>query len=402
MASSLASKFRKVYGGLSANIWLLALVTLVNRSGTMVVPFLTIYLSVEKGFTLGQTGWIMGLFGAGSLLGTFLGGKLTDRWGFYGVQFVSLFGSGLLFLLLGWLDSYWALCAGVFVLSTVADAFRPANLTAVGAYSSPGNLTRSMSVVRMAMNLGWSIGPAVGGFLAAGVGYSWLFIADGVTCMLSALMMLVFLPPRKANAVRHTHGETDPDAVQRPPHRDRQFMVFFAMMVLVGLAFMQFIYTLPVYFKTELGLGEEKIGLLQTLNALLIVIMEVGMVYLLENRYEKLSIAAVGAFLIALAFLVLNLNPSWVFLSVVCMILLTFGEMLNFPFANTYAISRSSERTRGQYMAFYTMSFSLASVVAPTVGLPLAGAIGFRGLWYLTGGVGILSALGLWWARKVD
>jgi predicted MFS family arabinose efflux permease len=385
---------RNAYGGLSVNIWLLAMVTFINRSGTMVIPFLTVYLTVEKHFTFEQAGMIMSAFGMGSLLGSWLGGWLTDRIGFYPVQLWTLALSGLIFLGLGHLEHFWPLCAGVFLLSTIADAFRPANMTAVSAYSRPENITRSLSLVRMAINLGWSIGPAIGGIFAAHLGYSWLFIADGATCMLSALMLRLFLPPRRARVTEQRVGE-DGTEVHRPPHQDGPFLVFIAMITLVAICFMQFLYTLPVYFKKDLGLNEDQIGLLLAMNGLIIGLTEVTAVYLLENRFPKLVLCAAGALVIGLAFFSLNIDPRAAFLSVVCMGLLTVGEILNFPFANSFALTRASARTQGQYMAFYSMAFAMAAIVAPPLGLYLAEHHGFRLLWYFMGGLAILATLGI-------
>lgn len=394
MAASPIRLLRNAYGGLSVNVWLLALVTFINRSGTMVIPFLTVYLTVEKHFSYEQAGMIMSAFGLGSLLGSWLGGWLTDRIGFYQVQVWTLALSGLVFLGLGHLDAFWPLCAGVFLLSTIADAFRPANMTAVSAYSKPENITRSLSLVRMAINLGWSIGPALGGFFAAHLGYSWLFIADGATCILSAVMLRLFLPPRRARQSERDEARAEA-AVHRPPHKDGPFLVFIAMITLVAICFMQFLYTLPVYFKTGLGLNEDQIGLLLALNGLIIGLTEMTAVYLLENRFPKLVLCAVGALIIGLAYLSLNLDPRAAFLSVVCMGLLTVGEMLNFPFANSYALTRSGPRTQGQYMAFYSMAFAMAAIVAPPLGLYLAEHHGFVTLWHVMGGIALVATLGI-------
>lgn len=376
------------------------MVTFINRSGTMVIPFLTVYLTVERHFTLEQAGWIMSAFGAGSLLGSWLGGWLTDRIGFYNVQLWTLAGSGLIFLGLGQLTHFWPLCIGVFILSTVADAFRPANLTAVSAYSKPENLTRSLSLVRMAINLGWSIGPAIGGFLAAHFGYQWLFLADGATCILSALVLRVFLPPRRSR-----QQEGDPqgtkEEIHRPPHRDPAFLLFILMIGLVALCFMQFLYTLPVYFKTDLGLSEDQIGLLLAMNGLIIGLTEVTVVYVLENRFPRLFLCALGALIIGLAYFSLNLHPHAPILAIVCMGLLTVGEIFNFPFANSFALTRSTSRTKGQYMAFYTMAFAAASIVAPPLGLNLAESFGFSVVWYVMGGLGLLATAGILWVQQI-
>ena len=127
------------FSGLSRDIWLLSAVMLINRAGTMVIPFMTVYLTQSLGFTLPQAGLVMTCFGAGSVLGAYLGGNLSDRFGYYPVQVGALIGSGILFVVLSYFQSLLALCILIFFISAVADAFRPANFVAVAAYSRPGN-----------------------------------------------------------------------------------------------------------------------------------------------------------------------------------------------------------------------------------------------------------------------
>src|ERR1700749_3512451 len=106
MLSQTVQLYKKAYSGLSRNSWYLCLVMFVNRSGTMVIPFMTIYCTQKLHFTVEQTGIIMGLFGLGSLLGAFIGGKVTDRYGFYYVQVFALLAGGFIFILLGLQKSF--------------------------------------------------------------------------------------------------------------------------------------------------------------------------------------------------------------------------------------------------------------------------------------------------------
>src|SRR5258705_13627735 len=124
MLSITARTYRNAYAGLSRSTWLLSLVMLINRSGTMVIPFMTLYLtSPEMGFSVGQAGIVFGLFGAGAFSGAFLGGKLTDKIGFYPVQLMTLIGGGILFIVLGQMKSYSMICLFTYVLSFVNEAF---------------------------------------------------------------------------------------------------------------------------------------------------------------------------------------------------------------------------------------------------------------------------------------
>ena len=178
MVGPIVNLYRNAFSGLSKSTWWLAFILLVNRSGTMVVPFMTIYLTQFHGFSIGQAGIVMGLFGAGAVAGGFLGGRLTDKYGFHRIQFITLAGGGLLFFVLGQMKSYSLICLFTFLLSLVNEAFRPANATAVAHYSTPENRTRSYSLNRLAINLGWAFGGGLGGLLAS-FNYQLLFWVDG-------------------------------------------------------------------------------------------------------------------------------------------------------------------------------------------------------------------------------
>ncbi|MGB8705146.1 MAG: MFS transporter, partial [Gillisia sp.] len=183
--------FRSYIGsfrGLRREIWLLALVTLINRAGTMVIPFLSLYLTKSKGFSLEDVGWILSFFGLGSVAGSWLGGKLVDSIGHYKTMAASLLLSSFLFILLQFPSSFWGICLGIFLVMTVADTFRPAVFVAIGTYSKPENRTRSVTLIRLAINLGFSAGPAIGGFIIATAGYNGLFWVDGLTCFLAGLL----------------------------------------------------------------------------------------------------------------------------------------------------------------------------------------------------------------------
>lgn len=343
----------------------------------MVIPFLTVYL-LERGFTLAQAGTIMGAFGLGTILGSYVGGKLTDRFHFFHVQLYSLLLNGILFIVLGQMQTFTQLLVCIFVLSSLGESFRPANAAAIAAYSDENNRTRSYSLNRLAINLGWSIGPAVGGILA-GINYHLLFWVDGLTCILASLMLYIFLQPgplpKKDRKEEKRSG--GPSAF-----RDKTFLKGMVYIFLVGFCFFQLFSILPVYYKSELNLTEATIGWLLAMNGLIIVGVEMILVYKLESRGNMYEYMFAGAVLIGLSFLILNLSEMMavVLLSVV---MVTFGEMLLFPFINNFWVQRSHENNRGEYAAVFTMSFAVANVLAPTLAAQVATASGFHTLWWI-------------------
>ncbi|MCO6478428.1 MAG: MFS transporter [Phaeodactylibacter sp.] len=394
MVQRTLSLYRNSFRGFSREIWLLSAVMLINRSGTMVIPFLSVYLTQVMGYSLGQAGWVMSCFGAGSVLGSYIGGRLTDRIGFYQVQFWSLLVSGLAFIALGYVNSLLSICVVVFITSTIADAFRPANMSAVAAYSKPENRTRTLALLRLAINLGWAIGPAIGGLLAASVGYGLLFWADGLTCMAAALFFRFALPERPP-----VESSREPDSggallAVGAAHRDRAFLFFLLLAFLNAVAFMQLFGTLPVFFKQEVGLDEGMIGRLMAMNGLIIAITEMPLIFVVEKRFRISQMISVGTLLIGASYMLFNLFGPVVGMAFACMIFMTLGEMLSLPFLATMALNFTNDRNRGQYMALFTMAYSVAHIAAPSIGLQVAEHFGFSTLWYLIMGICLLVWVG--------
>lgn len=369
----------------------------------MVIPFLSIYLTKQMGFSLGEAGITMLLFGLGSLAGSFLGGYLTDKIGYYEVLFWSLFLGGVLFICLGYVESLWGIWATIFVLSAIGDSFRPATMTAVGVYSRPENRTRSFSLVRMAINLGWSVGPAAGGLLIASMGYHALFWVDGLTCIGAALFFRAMLKPKKEPTAAE---DTTPDAIPKikspSAYKDKVYLVFLAMTTVGSIIFMQLISTLPVFYNQEMGFSEAEIGGLLALNGLLIVLLEMPLIFTLERKFNGLDSIAWGVLLYGFSYIIFNFAPAGLFIAAVSMITLSFGEIFNMPFTNTYAMSRSVESNRGQYMGLFSMSFSASHIIGPAAGFKIAELWGFETLWYILGGLSVVVYFGFMLMKKYE
>lgn len=273
--------YKKAYSGLSRENWYLSLVMFINRSGTMVVPFMTIYCTQQLGFSIVQSGIIMSLFGLGSITGAFVGGKITDKIGFYYLQIGALLSGGVLFICLSFLETFLSLGIGTFLLSMCNESFRPANSTAVAYYSSENARTRSYSLNRLAINLGWSFGGALGGLIAS-IDYQLLFYVDGCTNILAALLLMKLLPAIKK--VKTVESTNDIPLI-RSAYRDKLYLAFIFLTIPYASSFFQFFTLQPVFFKTEWHLTEQFIGGLMALNGMIIVLTE--MVWLAISKTEN-------------------------------------------------------------------------------------------------------------------
>jgi predicted MFS family arabinose efflux permease len=390
MLARTLSLYKNAYSGLTPSSWWLSAVMLVNRSGTMVLPFMTIYL-LETGYSVGQAGLVMGVFGLGAVLGAYVGGKLTDRIGYYRVQLFTLIGGGILFMVLGQMKSYPLICIFSFILSFVNEAFRPANSTAIVAYSKPENRTRSYALNRLAVNLGWALGNALGGVLAS-INYELLFWVDGCTNIVAAIMLWFFLrPSQEKKPVTEKKDKPDP---HHSPYRDKVFLWFAFLTMIFAASFFQFLGNTNAYYTIELHFSKPFIGLLGALNGILIAVVEMVLVLKLEGRRNNTYYIVRGVCLVGLAYFLFNLLDMNAAFAILVVTVLTIGEILALPFMNTFWIIRSADHNRGQYAGLYTIAWSIAQTTGPLVGSQIAERSGFEALWWTMGTVAFLTAIG--------
>jgi predicted MFS family arabinose efflux permease len=359
----------------------------------MVLAFMTLYCK-SLGFTTKQGGLVVAIYGIGSVAGAFLGGKITDKFGFYYTQFISLFFGGILFITLGQMRSYESICICSFFLSMVNEAFRPANAAAIAHYSTIKNRTQAFSLVRLAVNIGWGIGVAVGGFLAS-IDYHLLFWTDGFTNIAAAVALVIILPKVTLSQQQTIINPDQLSLKALTPYKDKAFIGFLVLTVLFATCFFQLFTTVPVYFKEGLRLDEFSIGMVMALNGIIIALIEMILVFKLEGRRPYLTYMSFGSILMGIAFLLLNLPiESGLIIAVFSILVITVAEMIGMPFMNSYYIGRSSDVNRGQYAGLYTMAWSLAQVIGSSLGALIAFNIGFFNLWLIVAVVCFATAAG--------
>lgn len=379
------------FRGLSKEVWMLSLVILINRTSAMVVPFLGVYMTQSLGFSLKETGLVLACFGVGAVLGSYIGGRLTDYVGFYSTQLYSFLLTVPVFLVLPELKTVTSLSIGVFLLSTIADAFRPANSVALSYYTPTEKITKAFSLNRMAINLGFSIGPALGGFLA-GISYDWLFYGNALGEVLAAGLFVYYFRRR---APRHERKVKTATQAAESPYKNLRMLAFTLFCALYALCFFQLLNTLPLYYKTSHGLSEFEIGIILGYSGLFIVLFEMVIVQIAGRFMSISNIIILGTLLCGLAFVVLNLSFTYVMLyigiSVLCV-----SEILAMPYMSTVYVQESSEHNRGAYMGMYSLAFSVAHIFSPYLGTLLVEKQSFEVLWYLTGVVSVVTAAGFY------
>jgi predicted MFS family arabinose efflux permease len=388
--------------GLPAEVWVVFATTLMNRVGMMALPFLVLYLTKDLHIDAAHAGIALSVFGVGGLVTAPLSGRLADRIGALSVLQLSLALTGLVLLVMPFAKTFTAVLALTFLWAVVAEAGKPATMAALTGSVAPDKRKAAIAVNRLAINLGMSVGPAVGGFLAM-VSFKLLFVIDALTSIAAAVLLtaLLVVQKRRGNAALAalTHG-----GVERPASfgaravvwRDRAALSFFATSLLVGMVFWQHSSAIALYLVRDLRYPESFYGLLFMLNTLLIVAIEVplnvSMAHWPAWRANALAALLIATGVGALAFAT---TPFAIAMTVVTW---TFGEMMFFPAAASYMADLAPPGRTGEYMGGLSATFSLALIIGPWLGtvlLDTRGPVMTWGTMFVLGSMGaVLLALG--------
>ena len=378
MIKSITKTYKESFSGLSRETWILSTVILVNRSSSMAVPFMSLYMTQYLHRPPSDAGLIIALFGIGAILGAVAGGKLTDVIGFSAVQIFSSVIGGAFFIFFSMLTNFHLLCIFTLVIAFFSEAFKPANYAAIAVYAKEGTATRSYSLNRLTGNLGFAVGSSLGGIIAS-FSYPMLFIVDGIVTIIAGGFIFYFLP--MAKAISKTVEEKIKTAA-RKPWKDLLFVQFLVLNTLLSTCFFLMFRVVPLFYKEVFMIGEFKIGLILGLNGLIIALFEMVMINKIQNKRSAVHYIIRGVLFIICAYLSLLLPGVMpLVLAVMCIILFTIGEMFALPFINAFAMGRADESTRGQYAAGYTISWSVAQVIGPSAGFFLAEKYGYNWLW---------------------
>lgn len=189
--------------------------------------------------------------------------------------------------------------------------------------------------------------------------------------------MLKLLHPKKARTIDETVVENT-----RSAYSDRNYWIFIGSIIIFVFVFLQYFSTVPLYYKDAHHLTEANIGLLIGLNGFLIFLFEMPLVHALEKRkFSAIRLMFIGMVLLGISFLIFNLS-AWTGMLIVALVLMSFGEMLLFPFSNSFAMEYSKRGKRGEYMALYSIAFSIAHVFSHNAGMQSIFHFGFGTTWY--------------------
>jgi MFS family permease len=362
--------------------WILFFGTFLNKFGSFVVPFLALYLT-SRGYTLADAGVAIGAYGAGNVIASQLGGHLADHFGRRRTIVLSMLAGAASMLLLSQARSLPAILALAALAGLTGELYRPASSALLADLVPGAHRVTAFSAYRMALNAGWAFGPATAGFIA-GHGYLWLFVGDAATSVLFGAVAYFVLPepphpPDPAAGWREAAGALA---------KDRRLRRVLAAAFGTALIFAQMTSTYGVAVM-HLGFPTSTYGLLISMNGALVVVCELPLTTV-TRRFRPMGVIALGYLLVALGF-GLNAFAATLPALACCVVVFTLGEMCAMPVASAYVAELAPRQMRGRYMGTYGLTWTLAQVVGPSLGMRLLAAAPSG--WWLAGGLlGGLSA----------
>ncbi len=430
----LFSALFRSFSGIPRVIWLLSGVSLINRIGTMVVCFLTIYLTQNLGFDLRSAGYVLVFYGVGTIFGLYVGGWLTDKMGYRNVQIWALLFSGIAYIGTMYVREFWTMCGMSFTFAFFGDAFRPANQVAIRMNSDDATRTRAFSLLRIAVNAAVGIALIGGGFLVH-LGWEYLFWVDGLTCFAAAILLYFFIKEEKTaaekpegtpqyksenalkseadllgndnislenaleipqNADNNLIQNTQP-SVEKSAYKDVDYLIFTFLTFISAIVFMQLMWTVPVFFKEVYQWNEAQIGIAASLNTIIVMTVEMPLIFRIEHLRSPMWFVRLGVFCYGLAYIAFFLPPSLAVLAVILyMIPISLGETFVMPFSFSWATKRAGTARQGEYMALYGMAYSVSNVLGPLVGTQVIAAYGYNVFWALLLFLSAVTFVGFW------
>ncbi len=377
---------------LPKNLWLLFATTLINRSGTMVIPFLAIYLTQKVGVSPAKAGLVIACYGLGALFTSPFIGKVSDKVGALRIMKFSLLGSGVVLLMYSFFDDFIAIIVITLIWAVISEAFRPANLSLISEMVNPAQRRPAFALNRLAINLGMSIGPVIGGFLAL-VNFHFLFYVDGITSIIAGIFLII---TSKKNFYEHkakikSLSENKIEIVKENFLQDSRLLYFLLALLPVILVFFQHQAAMPVFLVQDLHFSAATYGILFTINTVLIIFVEVPLNNSLTHWSDK-KLLSIGALLCGIGFGSMAFAKD-IYSIGLTIVVWTFAEMIVFPVSSAYMSEIAPKSRSGEYMGIYQTVFNLAYTLGPWLGTAVLQHFGSSTLWICTFIFGVISSM---------
>jgi MFS family permease len=356
--------------------WFIFAGTFINRCGTLVMPFITLYMT-RHGFTIHQAGTALLAYGVGNLLASFIGGQLADSCGRKHTMMLSFFSTAGVMMAFPHAESLTAIYALMALAGLTGEIYRPAVNALIADLIPEQERLTAYAANRTALNAGWAFGPAIGGFITI-YNWDWLFYADGITTAIFGVIAWQALPPGN----RTPKAERSNQKVYGQIFCNGPFMLFWSACFLLAIPFMQLNAAFSLHV-TDAGYPDWVYGLVNSLNGVLIVLIELPLTSI-TRRYRPRFVIALGFFLMGIGIMYTawaDSIPKFCFM----MTVFTLGEIISLPIVMTHLSRIIPEHARGRYMGVFGMNWAFAVLVGPKLGLHMYSIDPFT--WWIIAGI---------------
>lgn len=394
MLKSTLAKASNLYNEYPRTFWIVVIVTFIDRiGGALIFPFFALYLTSKFNVGMTDVGVLFATFSLSSFAGSTIGGALTDRFGRKGIIIFGLIASSFSAVAMGFAPSFNYFFALALFIGILSDVAGPAHQAMVADILPEEKRADGYGIIRVAFNLSVTIGPAIGGFLAAR-SYLLLFLSDAAISLLTVILIALFLPETKPQAHPNAPKVTVASSFggYGKVFRDGAFILFLGAVMLGVFTYMNMNTTLGVYLRNEHGIPASGYGLLLSLNAAMVVLMQFPITRKVE-KYPPMLIMALGTFLYVIGFSMYGFVAVYS-LFVLAMIIITIGEMVIAPISQALVASFAPEDMRGRYMAVSGFSWGIPFAVGPYLAGLIIDGPHPNFLWYAAGFIGMLSTVG--------
>ncbi|MFX1417909.1 MAG: MDR family MFS transporter [Promethearchaeota archaeon] len=395
------TKIKRTYKEYPSSFKVLTLATFIDRlGGFLLFPFFSLYITDHFGVGVTEVGILIGIFSAGNLIGGIIGGALADK---YGRRVITIFGlvvSGIGSILMGIVNDLYLFYTVAGFLGTFGAFGGPARQAMVADLLPKEKQTEGFGMIRVAINLSATIGPLLGGLLV-NQSYMWLFIADAVSSLITALIVFKVIPETKP---QKQDGEPEETVMKsmigyKEVLKDWVYMLFLSVSALTVLVYMQMNTTLSVFLWKVHGFPGQGYALLLSMNALMVVLFQFW-ISRKTSKYDPMKMIILGTLFYLIGFGMYGfVSESYMFF--IAMGILTVGEMIAMPIGQTTAALFAPEDKRGRYMAMYGFHWAIPNLF----GVILAGLafdyIGPNWVWYFAGYLCFVAMMGFWLLQDV-
>ncbi|MDX6363779.1 MDR family MFS transporter [Streptomyces sp. NPDC058274] len=379
---------RETVSGLPREFWWLWTSTLVNRLGAFVATFMALYLTLDRGYSASYAGLVASLHGLGGVISSLGAGVMTDRLGRRPTLLIAQTSTAASVALLGFMHDPVAIAGVAFLVGMASNASRPAVQAMMADIVRPEDRVRAFSLNYWAINLGFAVSSAGAGFIAE---FSYLagFLIEAGMTLVCALVVFAKLPESRPVPTAKTAAE--PAAGLGAVLRDGRFMSVVGLSFLVALVFQQGSVGLPVAMGAA-GFTPADYGMAIAVNGVLIVVLQIPVTRYIEHRDPR-RLLVISSLLAGYGFgLTAFAGSVGMFALTVCV--WTLAEIVNAPTQTGLVVRLSPVHGRGRYQGMYTMSWAVASLVAPLMSGFVIDRFGAEWLWGLCAVVGTAAAVG--------